>query len=340
MSADRVRIGIVGAGGIARGVHLPSLSEMPDVELVAISDLVAERSAALAERFGIARTYLSYHEMLARESLDAVFVLVEPGNLFHVTWHALDSGRHVFMEKPPGITAVQARSLGRKAVEAGRHLQVGFNRRHIPAVRWALEAVRARTRITQVEGTFFKFGDAMYDRGALSAFVSDSIHAVDLVRWIAAGTPVSAALVAARNDGEPEDNAWNGVVRFDNGVTGIVKANYRTGGRVHRLEIHGSGASAFVDLGMGAGLDCAATLLTHEGAASYSAAAAGPAEERVQRLDGDGPAAGTPFHRGYGFYQEDRHFVDCVRGAAAPDPGIEDAARSIELVEMLLANRI
>jgi len=340
MSADRVRIGIVGAGGIARGVHLPSLSEMPDVEVAAISDLVAERSAGLAERFGIGRTYLSYREMLDRESLDAIFVLVEPGNLFHVAWHALDSGRHVFMEKPPGITSVQARSLARKSAEAGRHLQVGFNRRHIPVVRKALEAVRERARINQVEGTFFKYGDAMFDRGALSAFVSDSIHAVDLVSWVAGGKPVSAALVAGRHDGEPEDNAWNGVVKFDNGVTGVVKANYRTGGRHHRLEIHGSGASAYVDLGTGAGIDCSATVLTHEGAASYSLAAAGAAEERTRRFDGAELAGSAAFHRSYGFYQEDRHFIDCVRGTALPEPGIEEAARSIELVELLLANRI
>jgi len=77
-------------------------------------------------------------------------------------------------------------------------------------VRKALEAVRERSRINQVEGTFFKYGDATFDRGALSAFVSDSIHAVDLVSWIAGGKPVSAALVAGRHDGEPEDNAWNG----------------------------------------------------------------------------------------------------------------------------------
>jgi len=76
-------------------------------------------------------------------------------------------------------------------------------------------------------------------------------------------------------DGEPGDNARNGVVKFDNGVTGIVKANYRTGGRHHRREIHGSGASAYVDLGTGAGVDCAATIPTHQGAASYSLAAAG-----------------------------------------------------------------
>ena len=339
MSSGQVKVGIIGAGGIARSVHLPSLAEMDDVKVTAICDIVAERAAALARTHSVAHTYVSFHEMLAKESLDAVFVLVEPGNLFHVAWHALDAGLPVFMEKPPGVTATQAWALARKADAKGRILQVGFNRRHIPVLRKALEIVRERTRINQVEGCFFKFGDAAFDKGSISAFASDTIHAIDLVRWIAGGTAQSAALVEARYE-DVVSNAWNGVIRFDNGVTGVVKANYMTGGRVHRVEVHGAGTSAYVDLGTGEEIQCSAAILTHEGEKRYSLAAAGAAKETVQRLDGAEVAGSSAFHRAYGYWQEDRHFIDCVRGSARPDPDIVEAAKSIELVEMLLAHRI
>jgi virulence factor len=339
MATNEVKVGIIGAGGLARSVHLPSLAELPDVNVAAICDLVPERAASLARKYSVPRTYVSYHEMFAKEKLDAVFVLVEPANLFHVTWHSLDAGFHVFMEKPPGVTSMQARALARKAAEKSRFLQVGFNRRHIPIVRRALEMVRERARITQVEGMFIKYGDAAFDRGSTSAFVSDTIHAVDLVRWIAGGKPVAAALVEECYD-DVVPNAWNGVIRFDNGVTGIVKSNYRTGGRVHRFEVHGPGVSAFLNLGVGEEISCSAEILTHEGAARYSIAAAGAAHETVQRLDGAELAGGTAFHQQYGFLQEDRHFIDCVLGKGVPEPDIADAALSIELVEMLLASRI
>jgi predicted dehydrogenase len=339
MAANEVRVGIIGAGGLARSVHLPSLAEMPDVRIAAVCDLVAERAASLAKQYSVPRTYVSYHEMFAKEKLDAVFVLVEPANLFHAAWHALDAGVHAFMEKPPGVTSMQTRGLARKAAETGRFLQVGFNRRHIPVVRRALEMVRERSRITQVEGMFIKYGDAAFDRGSTSAFVSDTIHAIDLVRWIAGGTPVASALVEERYD-DVVPNAWNGVIRFDNGVTGIVKANYRTGGRVHRFEVHGPGVSAFISLGMGEKISCSAEILTHEGASSYSVAAAGAAHETVQRLDGAELAGGAAFHRQYGFLQEDRHFIDCVLGKGVPEPDIADAVLSIELAERLLASRI
>lgn len=339
MASDEVRVGIIGAGGLARSVHLPSLAEMPDVRIAAVCDLVAERAVSLARQYDVPTTYVSYHEMFAKEKLDAVFVLVEPANLYHVAWHALDAGLHAFMEKPPGVTSMQTRGLARKAAETGRFLQVGFNRRHIPVVRRALEMVRGRSRITQVEGMFIKFGDAAFDRGSTSAFISDTIHAIDLVRWIAGGTAVAAALVEERYD-DVVPNAWNGVIRFDNGVTGVLKSNYRTGGRVHRFEAHGPGVSAFISLGMGEEIACSAEILVHEGESRYSLASAGAARETIQRLDGAELAGGAAFHRQYGFLQEDRHFIDCVLGKAAPEPDIADAVRSIELAEMLLASRI
>jgi len=340
MSTAKVRVGVIGAGGIARGVHMPSLSEMEDVQVAAVCDLVAERAASLAAAYKVEKTYVSFHEMFAKEKLDAVFALVEPASLFHVVWNALDAGLPVFMEKPPGITSIQAWSLAHKAEEKKRFVQVGFNRRHIPVVRKALEMIRERTTINQVEGCFFKYGDAAFDKGSLSAFVSDTIHAVDLMRWIAGGTATSAALVEARYDGDVVDNAWNGVMRFDNGVTGVIKANYRTGGRVHRCEVHGAGASAYIELGMGEEIACAASILVHQGAKRYSLAAAGAAAETVQRLDGAALAGSTAFHRTYGFFQEDRHFIDCVKGGRKPETDIVEGARSLELVEMLLAHRI
>ena len=179
---------MIGAGGIARNVHLPSLGDMDDIELVAICDIIRERAVAMADKHGIPRVYTLYREMFEQENLDAVFALVEPASLFHVVWQCLDAGLHTFMEKPPGITLYQAESLCRKAAEAGQILQVGFNRRHIPLVRQVVDMVRERTQITQVEGCFFKYGNAAFDRGSLTAFMSDTIHAIDLMRWMAGGT--------------------------------------------------------------------------------------------------------------------------------------------------------
>ncbi|NLW51174.1 MAG: Gfo/Idh/MocA family oxidoreductase [Candidatus Brocadiaceae bacterium] len=338
MSQDKLRVGVIGAGGIARSVHLPSLNDLPDVEIAAICDLVEKRAAEQAERYSIPRIYTVYHEMLAREELDAAYVLVEPANLFHVAVNCLEAGLPVFMEKPPGVTSFQAEGLLRASERTGKILQVGFNRRHIPLVRQVVDTMRSLTTITQVEGRFMKCGTAAFDKGGLSAFDSDSIHAIDLVRWMADGTAVKAATV--RNQVEDiVPNMWNSVARFDNGVTGIVKANYQTGGRTHTFEIHGPGASAFINLGMG-GAQCEAQIMTTEGKGGYSLAATGTGGHGLQTLDGKELAGSDQFHRYYGFYHEDMHFLECVRRGAQPETSIADAVKTFRFVDLLNASLI
>lgn len=332
----RTRVAIIGSGGIARNVHLPSLSQMDDVEIVALCDLVESRARQQAEKYGVAKVYTLYSEMFADEEIDAVFALVEPGNMFHIAWQSLNAGHPTFVEKPPGITAYQAESLKRKAEETGLLLQVGFNRRFIPVVRRAREVFLERTHVTQVEGCFLKFGNAAFDKGSISAFTSDTVHSVDLMRWLAgAESAEKIASVVAQYD-SPVVNAWNGVCLFDNGVTGIIKANYRVGGRIHQFQMHGPGVSAMIDLGFG-GPAANATVLVHKGEERYSLAAAGADDGGVMTIDGCELCGSDAFHRFYGFYQEDRHFIDCVQTGAPCECDIQDAVKSMHLTEAFLA---
>ncbi|MBN1348635.1 Gfo/Idh/MocA family oxidoreductase [candidate division KSB1 bacterium] len=332
-SKEKLNVGVIGAGGIARGVHLPSISDMEDVKLVAICDLVESKAVEMAEKYNIPNVYTVYHDLLANEDLDAIFVLVEPGNLYHVVWHCLDAGIDTFTEKPPGITLFQAESLARKAEEAGKILQVGFNRRFIPLVRYVKELVSQRTRITQVEGCFFKYGVGAFDKGSLPAFDSDTVHAIDLVRWMAGGEPEKAAMIVAQHE-DVVLNSWNAICGFDNGVSAIIKANYRTGGRVHKFELHGPGLSAYIDIGFGVA-SCEATILAHEGDIRYSLAARGAASEGITKIDGMELAGSNEFYKYYGFYFEDRHFIDCAKARKEPDTSIRDAVKSMELLELL-----
>ena len=71
------RIGIIGCGGIANGKHLPSLSRLKNVELVAFCDIVLERAEEAAGKYGIqeAKVYSDYKELLQDQSIDIIHVL-------------------------------------------------------------------------------------------------------------------------------------------------------------------------------------------------------------------------------------------------------------------------
>ena len=336
--SKKLKVGVIGAGGICRRVHLPSLAEIDNCQIVAICDRHEEKSKPLAEKYGIPQTYTNHHEMLANENMDAVFVLVQPDLTYRVAYDCMKAGFHVMMEKPAGINAFQAHSLARCAEETGKTAAVAMNRRHIPLLQEVLKRVKAVTEITQVDGRFMKTSDIAKGWHYASAYNCDIIHALDCIRYLAGSEPVSAATVVGRNN-SPIDNAWNSVIMFENGVAGTLRSNYQTAARVHDFEIHGLKASAFIDVGF-PGRDASATIVYGDGASIYSAAAAGVNRTNVETLYAKDIAGGEEYYQYYGYKSEDIDFINAILEGREPLCTIADAAKSMDMMGLLLKNRI
>lgn len=335
---ERSKVAVIGAGGIANSVHLPSLAEIEGCEIVAVCDLNREKAEAASQKYAIPHSYTLMGEMFAQEQLDGVFCLVEPDRMFRAVSECLDAGLPVFMEKPAGINSYQAESLARKARKMDLQVAVGMNRRFIPLVQYVFNRMKELTPITQVDGVFIKNSDVAECWNYASSFVCDIVHAVDLVRYFAGSEPSTAATIASAYN-SPVDNAWSSVMRFANGVTGTLRANYQTGGRVHTFEIHGPNASAFINLGFGDAA-CDAKILHFGGKTIYSIASAGVGQQQIDVIDGLEIADGKSYHQYYGYLQEDRDFIEMLQTKKAPLCGIEDAAKSMRMVEFLLENQI
>ena len=130
--SKKLRIGIVGCGGIANGKHLPSLSKIPEVEMVAFCDIIVERAKEAAGKYGVenATVYEDYNEMLAKEKLDVVHVLTPNREHCEVTVAALKAGCHVMCEKPMAKSAEDARLMLKTAKETGKKLTIGYQNRY------------------------------------------------------------------------------------------------------------------------------------------------------------------------------------------------------------------
>lgn len=336
--AEKVRIGVIGAGGIADGVHLPSLSEIENCEVVAICDLYEEKAKNMAEKYGIPATYVSYHEMLKKEKMDAVFCLVNPDCMFRVAKDCMKAGFHVMIEKPLGILPYQAHSLVRTAEETGRTAAVALNRRQIPLIQEVMKRMKAVTEITQIDSRFMKYCDVSKAWSYASAYTCDIIHAIDLMRYVAGSEPKAAGTVIGKFH-SPVDNAWSSVVEFENGIVGTLRSNYQSAARFHDLEIHGPNASAFVNLGF-ADERCEATIMYNGGKMIYSAASTGVGEFKVEHIDGIELAGGREYYQYYGYKSEDENFVDCIQNGTKPLCTVEDAAKSMDMIQFLLRNQV
>lgn len=338
--SEKIKLGVIGAGGIANGVHLPSLAEIEDCEIAAICDLVEEKAQKAAKQYSIPRVYRWHQDMLAKEKLDGILCLVQCDLMYRVAYDCLTAGNNIIVEKPAGITSYQAESLARTAEKAGKIAAVAMNRRHVPLVQKVFGIMREITEITQVDGCFTKFSDIASDWHYASAFVCDGVHATDLVRYLAGSEPRSAATVIGRHN-SPVDNSWSSVIHFENGVTGTLRSNYQTAARIHNFEIHGPKASAYINLGFPGTKGCDATIVHSTGKSMYSQSAAGIGKQMIETIDGIELAGGNDkLYAHYGYKQEDIDFVECLKTGKKPLCTIDDAAKTMKLVELLLASQI
>jgi len=314
---DKIRVAMIGAGALANRAHYPSLRAMPDVEIVALCDLVESKCQSTGEAFGIRQRYTDYRRMLDAEKADAVYVLMPPYHLFDITMDVIERGLHVFIEKPPAVTTFQAESLALKAASKGVLTMVGFNRRFIPLMRQVRALVESQGPINHCVSVFYKaMPEALYYRGAIDYLHCDAIHAVDALRWMGGAVDEVASVMG--HFGWTRENACHAVVKFASGGTGVLMTNWATGGRFHTFEMHAQGISAFIDP------DREARIYT-------------PNEPQGRIITTQESAGTDEWHIYYGFCGESRHFIDCLKEGKEPETNFTEAARSMRLVDDLYA---
>ena len=106
-----VRIGVIGAGWWATFAHIPAVKSHPHAELVAVQSRERAKAKKIACDFGAKHACTTVEEILALKELDAVIIASTPNVHYAQAKAALQSGRHVLLEKPMTFTAAEAREL-------------------------------------------------------------------------------------------------------------------------------------------------------------------------------------------------------------------------------------
>lgn len=130
-ASKKVKIGIIGTGWIAEA-HINAYKKQPDVEVVALADLVPGKAEAFKEKYGVegARCYSSDVELLANEKdLDGVSICTYNCQHAPCAIHALDAGINVMLEKPFTVTLEEAIEVMKAEKRSGKILTIGFQPR-------------------------------------------------------------------------------------------------------------------------------------------------------------------------------------------------------------------
>jgi predicted dehydrogenase len=126
-----LKIGIVGCGKIA-DQHVDAIHRIPDCEVVALCDREPLMAKQLGERFGISACFSELSEMLEAARLDVVHITTPPQSHYSLAKQCLESGSHVYLEKPFTITAGEAESLIRMAERRDLKITAGHNLQFTP----------------------------------------------------------------------------------------------------------------------------------------------------------------------------------------------------------------
>ncbi len=251
----KLRIGIIGCGGIANGKHMPALKNCSDLaEMVYFCDVVLSRAEEAAKKYGTpdAKVCTDYKELLADETIDVVHVCTPNRSHSFITVDALEAGKHVMCEKPMAINSEEAQKMLDAAKRTGKKLTIGYQNRHRPDSMYIkkecedgtlgeiyyAKATAIRRRAVPTWGVFMN----EYEQGG-GPLIDIGTHALDLTLWCMDNYKPKYCVGTVYHklgDKFPTGNAWGdwkpgeltvedsafGFIVMENGATVVLESSW------------------------------------------------------------------------------------------------------------------
>ena len=233
-----MRAAVVGLGMMGRN-HVRVWDEsVDDVELVAVADpdAAAVGRATAGRR---ARGYADSNRMFAEEEPDLVSIVAPTSLHLPLTLAAFRAGAHVLVEKPIAATRDEAMEMMAVAADAGRMLTVGHIERFNPAIRELRQRLVAGElgRIFQVNATRLgPFPARIRDVGVV---VDLAPHDLDIMRYLIGSEPMRIYAETERRIHTEHEDLFNGIIKFENGVVGVLDINWLTAAKRRILTVTG-----------------------------------------------------------------------------------------------------
>lgn len=202
----RIPTAVIGTGN--RGTHLlRGVMEQPDAQLAAVCDLKPDRldrAASVAARDN-PKTHRDWRAVLDQKDVEAVFIATPPDLHAEMAIAALQAGKHVYCEKPIGVTVRQVQDLVIAARASSKVFVVGQQRRCSPQLIEAIRKIRegAIGKVAMIKAQRHAPADLPYDGSSSDWYfnvhrsggylVEQSVHNLDLCNWIVGENPIRAS---------------------------------------------------------------------------------------------------------------------------------------------------
>ncbi len=314
---DKLRAGIIGAGYFAEAVHLPAISRNRDIEMAAICRRSEAPLKATAAKYGIPKTYTDYREMLEKETLDAVYVIVSVNMTLEVATACMEAGIPTLLEKPPGKDSAEARKLCEVADRTGTLNIVAFNRRHAPMAR-RVKALMEGRKIRTASARILR-----YHRYESEFTLGTAVHPMDTLRYLGGDVVEVDTFGSEATDGKGGTNHTS-ILRYANGAVGQLTVQTACGVSHEDYEVHAEDVSAFITMPQGGFSDAVGRFEFWQGP-TYP----------LKSYNSDVPEAYRGPGMMDGIYDEDADLVKHIRAGTRSPNDVHDALKTMLLAEAI-----
>jgi len=231
------KAGVIGVGSMGKN-HARVYSDIDSADLVAIADPNKELVEKIAAKYHI-NAYTDYKEMLEKEALDIVSVVVPTTLHKQVSFDVIDQGVNLLLEKPIASTREEAQDIIKKAEEKGVKLAIGHIERFNPAV------IELKRRLEAGElGRLYKmharrvgpFPSRIRDVGVV---IDLAVHDLDMMSYLMGSELKRVYAEAEQKINTEHEDMLNGVLKFKNDTLGVLSINWLTPTKIREFSITG-----------------------------------------------------------------------------------------------------
>lgn len=218
----KLKIGVIGCGGIANQKHFPALKATSDLnEIVAFCDVQVERAEKAAAEFGAegAKVYSDYRELLADPNVEVVHVCTPNVSHSEITIAAFAADKHVYCEKPMSHSTMEAEKMIEAWKKSGKKFTVGYQNRFRPEV----QNLHAACEAGDLGDIYYGKAHAVRRRGVPTwgvfmdkaaqgggPLIDIGTHALDITLWCMNNYDIDSVTGSVFYKLGTKENGWEG----------------------------------------------------------------------------------------------------------------------------------
>jgi predicted dehydrogenase len=325
-----IRLGVIGYGYWGPNL-VRNFAEVPGCQLVAVSDMRADRLAAVRARYPGVRTFADPNQLMSERRIDAVAIVTPVSTHYDLAMQALKAGKHVLVEKPLAVTADQAAQLVDEAERRKLVLSVDHTFVYTGAVRKMRELVHSGG-----VGDIYYYDSVRVNLGLFQHDVSVmwdlAVHDLAIMDYVLPLKPIAVSATGMSHlEGKPENIAFL-TLFFENRLIAHLHVNWLAPVKVRRTLLGGSKKMIVYD-----DLEPSEKIKVYDKGVTLTNETASPGPQQRYRMLVDyrsGDMWAPRLDITEALTTEARHFISCVE---AGQPTMTDGQAGLRVVRILEA---